>query len=105
MGLPQLLPKKPLPSVSQRGLKTTNRRQKGIKPRGFDLLNRSGIEAGPPAKSSQAPLRSTTFTAPHLATEDASFREETTVKVCSDFNAPTLDRFRGRESQCEKPLR
>jgi len=40
-----------------------------------------------------------------MAKEDASFREETTVRVCSDFNAPTLDRFRGRESQCEMPLR
>src|SRR5881394_3569159 len=37
-----------------------------------------------------------------MAKEDDSFREETTVRVCSDFNAPTLDRFRGRESQCEK---
>jgi hypothetical protein len=40
-----------------------------------------------------------------MAKEDASFREETTVRVCSDFNAPTLVRFRRRESLGEKPLR
>jgi len=40
-----------------------------------------------------------------MAKEDATIREETTVRVCSDFNAPTLARFRGGESQCEKPLR